>query len=67
MIEAKINRHSHNTVDSLKAAIVEQFAAVEKGMVNKSATHSAAVFRHSSPLVSFTSENKQSVTQASAQ
>ena len=35
VIEAKTNKHAHNTVNSLKAAIVEEFAAVDKDMVAK--------------------------------
>ncbi|XP_043228175.1 uncharacterized protein LOC122384643 [Amphibalanus amphitrite] len=35
VIEAKTNKHAHNTVDSLKAAIVAEFAAVDKDTVAK--------------------------------
>lgn len=35
VIEAKTNKHTHNIVNSLKADIVEAFAAMDKDMVAK--------------------------------
>ena len=35
VIEAKTNKHAQNTVDFLKAAVREEFAAVDKDMVTK--------------------------------
>ena len=35
LIETKTNKHAHNTVDSLKATIVAEFAAVDKDTVAK--------------------------------
>ena len=35
VIEAKTNKHTHNTVDFLKAAVREEFAADDKDMVIK--------------------------------
>ena len=35
VIEAKTNKHAHNTVDSLKGAIMEAFATINKDMVAK--------------------------------
>ncbi|QQP56135.1 Transposable element tcb2 transposase [Caligus rogercresseyi] len=38
MVENKTNQHAHNTLDSLRAAIVEEFANMKKDVVAKAAT-----------------------------
>ena len=35
VIEGKTNKRAHNTVDSLKASVREEFAAADKDMVTK--------------------------------
>ncbi|QQP41387.1 Uncharacterized protein FKW44_015736 [Caligus rogercresseyi] len=35
MVENKTNKHAHNTLDSLRAAIVEEFANMKKDVVTK--------------------------------
>ncbi|QQP38527.1 Transposable element tcb2 transposase [Caligus rogercresseyi] len=47
MVENKTNKHSHNTHDSLKAAIVEEFANMKKDVVAKACGR----FRHRLEMV----------------
>ncbi|QQP42091.1 Transposable element tcb2 transposase, partial [Caligus rogercresseyi] len=42
MVENKTNKHAHNTLDSLRAAIVEEFANMKKDVVAKACSR----FRH---------------------
>ncbi|QQP49714.1 Uncharacterized protein FKW44_010480 [Caligus rogercresseyi] len=42
MVENKTNKHAHNTLDSLRAAIVEEFANMKKDVVAKACGR----FRH---------------------
>ena len=44
MIETKTNKHAYNTVDLLKAAIMEAFAAIDKDMVTKACDSSRVHF-----------------------
>ncbi|QQP54233.1 Uncharacterized protein FKW44_007003, partial [Caligus rogercresseyi] len=39
MVEYKTNKHAHNTLDSLRAAIVEEFANMKKDVVAKACGH----------------------------
>ncbi|QQP53553.1 Uncharacterized protein FKW44_006066 [Caligus rogercresseyi] len=47
MVENKTNKHAHNTLDSLRAAIVEEFANMKKDVVNKACGR----FRHRLEMV----------------
>ncbi|QQP52832.1 Uncharacterized protein FKW44_005097, partial [Caligus rogercresseyi] len=47
MVENKTNKHAHNTPDSLRAAIVEEFANKKKDVVAKACGH----FRHRLEMV----------------
>ncbi|QQP35515.1 Transposable element tcb2 transposase, partial [Caligus rogercresseyi] len=47
MVENKTNKHAHNTLDSLRAAIVEEFANMKKDVVAKACDH----FRHRLEMV----------------
>ncbi|QQP55430.1 Uncharacterized protein FKW44_008609 [Caligus rogercresseyi] len=58
MVENKTNKHAHNTLDSLRAAIVEEFANMKKDVVGKACGR----FRHRlemlSPLMGAILKNK---------
>ncbi|QQP55247.1 Transposable element tcb1 transposase [Caligus rogercresseyi] len=47
MVEIKTNKHAHNTLDSLRAAIVEEFANMKKDVVAKACGR----FRHRLEMV----------------
>ncbi|QQP50945.1 Uncharacterized protein FKW44_012122 [Caligus rogercresseyi] len=47
MVENKTNKHAHNTLDSLRAAIVEEFANMKKDVVAKACGR----FRHRLEMV----------------
>ncbi|QQP52538.1 Uncharacterized protein FKW44_004719, partial [Caligus rogercresseyi] len=47
MIENKTNKHAHNTLDSLRAAIVKEFANIKKNVVAKACGR----FRHPLEMV----------------
>ncbi|QQP53478.1 Uncharacterized protein FKW44_005980 [Caligus rogercresseyi] len=47
MVENKTNKHAHNTLDSLRAAIVEEFANTMKDVVAKA----CSCFRHRLKIV----------------
>ncbi|QQP37506.1 Transposable element tcb2 transposase [Caligus rogercresseyi] len=47
MVENKTNKHTHNTLDSLRAAIVEEFANMKKDVVAKACGR----FRHRLEMV----------------
>ncbi|QQP42402.1 Uncharacterized protein FKW44_017053 [Caligus rogercresseyi] len=47
MVENKTNKHTHNTLDSLRAAIVEEFANMKKDVVVKACGR----FRHRLEMV----------------
>ncbi|QQP57095.1 Hypothetical protein FKW44_001971, partial [Caligus rogercresseyi] len=51
MVENKTNKHAHNTLDSLRAAIVEEFANMKKDVVAQPAAASGTASRWSSPLM----------------
>ncbi|QQP53485.1 Uncharacterized protein FKW44_005987, partial [Caligus rogercresseyi] len=47
MVENKTNKHAHNTLDSLRAAIVEEFANMKKDVIAKA----CGCFRHRLEIV----------------
>ncbi|QQP58220.1 Uncharacterized protein FKW44_003464, partial [Caligus rogercresseyi] len=51
MVENKTKKHAYNTLDSLRAAIVEEFANMKKDVVAKACAASGTASRWSSPLM----------------
>ncbi|QQP42461.1 Hypothetical protein FKW44_017142 [Caligus rogercresseyi] len=51
MVENKTNKHAHNTLDSLRAAIVEEFVNMKKTSSPRPAAASGTTSRWSSSLM----------------